>query len=91
MYVFGVILVRIPQHQTEFGGIRSISRYCPNGGKYGPEYLRIQMLFTQWKCQNLSQLWKDKNLKHNDWEPQSVANTANTKQGYYMKRYVKSF
>ena len=27
MYVFGVILVRILQHQTEFGGIRSISRY----------------------------------------------------------------
>ena len=45
--VFGVFLVRILHIWIEYGDLQSISVLSPNTGKYGPEKLRIQTLFTQ--------------------------------------------
>ena len=45
--VFGVILVRIFPHSNWIQrSIPYLSVFSPNAGKYGPELLRIQRLFT---------------------------------------------
>ena len=50
MSVFGVILIRIFPH-SDWRRRDTLSISTPNAGKCGPEQLRIQPLFTQWRLQ----------------------------------------
>ena len=50
--IFGDFLVRIFPHLDWIRRDASyLSVFSPNAGKYGPELLRIQTLFTQWYSQ----------------------------------------
>ena len=48
MSVFGVIPVRVYPHSDWIR--KYLSVFCPNVEIYGPEQLRLRILFMQWKC-----------------------------------------